>query len=319
MPKSVNWSTKPSTPTRDLGRERVGDLGRGAGDEPAPAAEPALAPSPRSRRASASVARERRPGAASRRVRVARERAQLGEPVDRVGRAVPPVGVVAHERHRELRARRRRCAPAGAATAPGRGRPIAPREREVLAGEVERLAREHQVEDLERLARGAPRAPSAGRRRSRRSRARRRPSPSRCRARAGRSEITSTVAAILARTAGWRNGSHVTRWPMRIVVVRDRERGRERPALERVVVGRGRRREVVHQPDRVEAGGLGRERALEDRRRSSAAAGGTGRTRVRVSGRGREELVDLRARAGRGRPRRVWSLSLSCTTTAPPG
>ena len=45
-----------------------------------------------------------------------------------------------------------------------------------------------------------------------------------------------------------------------------RERGRERPALEGVVILRGRRREVVHQPDRVEAGGLGRERALEHRR-----------------------------------------------------
>ena len=43
-----------------------------------------------------------------------------------------------------------------------------------------------------------------------------------------------------------------------------RERGRDRPAFERVDLGRHRRGEVVHQPHRVEAGGLGRERAFED-------------------------------------------------------
>ena len=42
-----------------------------------------------------------------------------------------------------------------------------------------------------------------------------------------------------------------------------RERGRDRPALERVDVRRHRRREVVHQPHRIETGRLGRERAFE--------------------------------------------------------
>ena len=102
----------------------------------------------------------------------------------------------------------------------GHGPADGPAQREVLAGEVERLAREHEVEHRERLARGARRARAAGRRRCRTSRAPRRPSPSRCRARADRRRSTSTVAAILASSAGWRNGSQVTRWPMRIVVVR---------------------------------------------------------------------------------------------------
>ena len=43
-----------------------------------------------------------------------------------------------------------------------------------------------------------------------------------------------------------------------------RERGRDRPTLERVDLGSHRRGEVVHQPHRVEAGGFGRQRALED-------------------------------------------------------
>ena len=77
-------------------------------------------------------------------------------------------------------------------------------------------------------------------------------------------EITSRVAAILASSTGWRNGSQSTRWPMRIVDVRAASARRDRQAFERVDLGRRRRGEVVHQPHRVESGGLGRERAFED-------------------------------------------------------
>ena len=93
---------------------------------------------------------------------VARERAELAQAVDRVGRAVPPVGVLPHHRHGETRPRatdvQRR-----AWQLPGTG----PADRAVqlmdCAVMVEWLSREHQVEDLDRLAhaRGA-RARRAG-------------------------------------------------------------------------------------------------------------------------------------------------------------
>ena len=51
---------------------------------------------------------------------------------------------------------------------------------------------------------------------------------------------------------------------MRIVVVRAASAAASVQPFERVVLGRGRRGEVVHQPDRVEPGRFGRERALED-------------------------------------------------------
>ena len=81
--------------------ECVGHLARTAGDEATPAAEPSLGER-HGLVALGGSGREpdrvlhRDPG-------VAREGPQLGEAVDRVGRAVPPVGVVAHDRHGELR------------------------------------------------------------------------------------------------------------------------------------------------------------------------------------------------------------------------
>ena len=181
-PKSVSWTTKPSTPDAASAASASATSFDGPGDESAPAAEPALAPTATVSSRVGAVAREP-DGVLHRDPRVARERAQLVEPVDRVGRAVPPVGVVAHHRHRELGA--------GAADVQWRagqlaGPGAADRAAQLVGGAVvvERLAREHQVEDLDRLAH-ARRAPAAGRRRCRTSRARARPSPSRARARAG--------------------------------------------------------------------------------------------------------------------------------------
>ena len=65
-----------------------------------------------------------------------------------------------------------------------------------------------------------------------------------------------------------------------------RERARDRPALQCVDLGRHRGREVVHQPDGVEAGGLGRERPLHDAvERPSGAVGGTHQTKGAARGR----------------------------------
>ena len=197
-----------------------------------------------------------------RHARAAGEWPHLREPIGRVGRAVPPVGELAHEGHRELRARAadvdrdarlHRDGPAD-----GAGQLV------VRARVVERLTCEHAREDLERLAEtGRPlrRRPGIDAERAQLGVDRSPPEP----------ELEPAVAEHVERGRHLRQHRGVAERVARHQVTESdpararRQAGRERPALERVPFGRGRGGEVVHQPHRVEPGRLGGQRPLEDR------------------------------------------------------
>ena len=145
-PKSVNWMTKPSTPTAVSRPERVEDLRGGSPDETTPGAEPArpdgedVGPFP--------SARCERDGMLGGHSGGAGEWEEFVESVDRVARAIPPVGVGPNEGHGELGAR--------AADVDRRSRLLdrtrssdRAAQREAVSGIVEAFSPEHEVEDLE--------------------------------------------------------------------------------------------------------------------------------------------------------------------------
>ena len=195
--------------------------------------------------------------------RVAGQRPELVEAVDRVGGTVPPVGEVSDEGHRELRAtaadvdRDRRLHRCRAADGPV--------QREVLPVVVEELTREHERQDLERLAQPS----GALRRRSV-------PEPERADLLGDRAPSDAEVDPPARERVDGRDRlredtrvaervarHHVAEADRRRL---DRERGRERPRFEDVELGVRRRREVIDEPRVLETDRLGRARPLEDRR-----------------------------------------------------
>jgi hypothetical protein len=244
----------------DVGDERAGDLVGRAGHDATPAAEPSLRQ--RADLVAVGVTGGQADRVLNRHARVPRQLSHLRQPVGRVRGAVPPVGELAHERQRELRARAadvyRDSRLHRDGTPDGPGQPV------MRTRVVERLAREHAREDLERLAQtggalgrqsgvdpegaqlGVDRAPTE-------------------------TELEPSVTEHVERRRHLRQHRRVAERIARHEVAESdpararREPGGECPALERVPFGRGGGGEVVHQPHRVEPGCFGRQRPIEDR------------------------------------------------------